>query len=144
MNDITFDNKLTFAEHSFLRSEVQWDSVSLRQHKTAMEKSLFITVARLDGKCIGMCRAVGDGGYLLLLGEVIVLPEYQRQGIGSAMMKRFLDFVADITPHDETVMINLMAAKGKEGFYEKFGFMRRPNEERGAGMCRFYCNKETE
>jgi hypothetical protein len=27
-----------------------------------------------------------------------------------------------------------MAAKDKEGFYEKFGFVSRPRENRGAGM----------
>ena len=144
MNDITFDNTLTFEEHCFLRSEVGWTPVSRRQHDTALEKSLFITVVRDGGKCIGLSRAVGDGGYLLLLGEVIVLPEYQRQGIGSAMMRRFLDFAASTRMPGETVMINLMSAKGKEGFYEKFGFMRRPNDERGAGMCRFFCDEADE
>ena len=28
----------------------------------------------------------------------------------------------------------LGASKGKEGFYEKFGFVTRPNEDLGAGM----------
>ena len=28
----------------------------------------------------------------------------------------------------------LGAAKGKEGFYEKFGFVTRPNDDVGAGM----------
>lgn len=28
----------------------------------------------------------------------------------------------------------LGASKGKENFYEKFGFIARPNEELGAGM----------
>jgi len=27
-----------------------------------------------------------------------------------------------------------MAATGKEGFYEKFGFASRPRDNRGAGM----------
>lgn len=142
MTDITFDNHLTYEEHCFLRDKVNWTPVSLRQHNAAMEKSLFIIVVRHSGKCIGMSRAVGDGGYLLLLGEVIVLPEYQQKGIGRAMMSRFLDF-AERTRHEgETVMINLMSAKGKEEFYEKFGFIRRPNDERGAGMCRFFSDNE--
>ena len=32
------------------------------------------------------------------------------------------------------IMINLQAAKGKEGFYKKFGFIERPNENFGPGM----------
>ena len=37
-------------------------------------------------------------------------------------------------PEDERIMFILGAAKGKEEFYEKMGFIRRPNEESGAGM----------
>lgn len=29
----------------------------------------------------------------------------------------------------------LFATKGKEGFYEKFGFDKRPNEQFGCGMA---------
>ena len=32
------------------------------------------------------------------------------------------------------IMINLQAAKGKEGFYKKFGFIERTNENFGPGM----------
>jgi len=32
------------------------------------------------------------------------------------------------------IAIGLFSAKGKEGFYNKFGFVERPNEKRGAGM----------
>ena len=32
------------------------------------------------------------------------------------------------------VNLNLNSAKGKEPFYEKLGFVERPNEDAGAGM----------
>jgi hypothetical protein len=35
----------------------------------------------------------------------------------------------------EYLSINLMAAKGREAFYEKFGFFRRPTGEYGYGMA---------
>ena len=31
-----------------------------------------------------------------------------------------------------------MAAAGKEGFYERYGFIRRPTERLGAGMALFW------
>jgi hypothetical protein len=31
-----------------------------------------------------------------------------------------------------------MAAKGKEPFYERYGFVQRPNERLGAGMIIFW------
>jgi hypothetical protein len=34
-------------------------------------------------------------------------------------------------------MVVLVAAKGKEEFYEKFGFINRPNDIYGAGMTLF-------
>jgi len=35
---------------------------------------------------------------------------------------------------EQGISVNLMSAKGREPFYEKFGFNVRPNENRGAGM----------
>jgi hypothetical protein len=34
-------------------------------------------------------------------------------------------------------MICLLAAKGKEEFYKKFGFEERPNEKSGSGMSQW-------
>lgn len=64
-------------------------------------------------------------------------PEYQGQGIGREMLSRLMDKALSVADKGETIMINLMAAKDKEPFYEKLGFMRRPNDERGCGMTRF-------
>ena len=33
----------------------------------------------------------------------------------------------------------LMASKGKEAFYERYGFISRPNEKQGAGMQQRIC-----
>jgi hypothetical protein len=35
-------------------------------------------------------------------------------------------------------VVGLMAAKGKESFYEKYGFCKRPDENFGAGMIQFW------
>jgi hypothetical protein len=37
----------------------------------------------------------------------------------------------------EQTLVMLMAAKNKEGFYEKFGFIKRPDETYGAGMSQW-------
>lgn len=38
-------------------------------------------------------------------------------------------------------MFILGAAKGKEAFYEKFGFNKRPNEQSGHGMSMYKVKK---
>ena len=56
----------------------------------ALSHSLVIYVA-LDGDAVvGLIRLVGDGFSSVLVQDLIVLPIYQRQGIGSALMKEAL------------------------------------------------------
>ena len=50
-------------------------------------------------------------------------------------------FVDDTVEEGETAMITLVSAKDKEPFYKKFGFIERPNEDRGAGMYMFHEKK---
>ena len=40
------------------------------------------------------------------------------------------------------VKMTLNSAKGKEAFYEKFGFRVRPNDHAGAGMDQWFINEK--
>ena len=61
----------------------------------ALSHSLAIYVA-LDGDTVvGLIRLVGDGFSSVLVQDLIVLPIYQRQGIGSALMKEALENYKD-------------------------------------------------
>ena len=56
----------------------------------ALSHSLVIYLA-LDGDAVvGLIRLVGDGFSSIFVQDLIVLPSYQRQGIGSSMMKQAL------------------------------------------------------
>lgn len=58
--------------------------------KKALSHSLAIYLA-LDGDAVvGLVRLVGDGFSSIFVQDLIVLPSYQRQGIGSALMKEAL------------------------------------------------------
>ncbi|MGN0588322.1 MAG: GNAT family N-acetyltransferase [Ruminiclostridium sp.] len=136
---IEFKKDITFEEYNELRRLVGWGTISERQFNTSIPNSRFITVGKCDGKTVSMARAVGDGGYHLLIVDVIVHPDFQGQGIGKEMLSQLMDFVKNgYVKKGETTMVSLLSAKGKEPFYEKMGFMRRPNDERGAGMSLFY------
>lgn len=136
---IEFKKDITFEEYNELRRLVGWGTISERQFNTSIPNSRFITVGKSDGKTVSMARAVGDGGYHLLIVDVIVHPDFQGQGIGKEMLSQLMDFVKNgYVEKGETTMVSLLSAKGKEPFYEKMGFMRRPNDERGAGMSLFY------
>ena len=69
-----------------------------------------------------------------MLSDVIVDSAYQGQGIGRKLVEScIIKLKKDMKPGYK-VKITLNSAKGKEAFYEKFGFKVRPNEDAGAGM----------
>ena len=86
-----------------------------------------------EEKLIGMGRLVGDGSMYWYIQDVAVLPEYQRKGIGSAIVERLISH-AQGSLTAPWASIGLTARKGKEPFYEKLGFTRLPNDGCGAGM----------
>ena len=71
---------------------------------------------------------------IAFLSDVIVVPEYQGQGIGRHLVEAVIQRIKDDMKPGYKVKLNLNSAKGKEPFYEKFGFKIRPNEDCGAGM----------
>jgi len=66
--------------------------------------------------------------------DVLVLPEYQRKGIGKTMMSKIMEYVRSKLSEGYFIQVDLMVAKGKEKFYEKFGFVKRPDDNFGCGM----------
>lgn len=51
-----------------------------------------------------------------------MLPEYQGQGIGKRIVNKLLEHVRNTAIPGTGVEVGLTAVKGKEPFYEKFGF----------------------
>lgn len=79
----------------------------------ALSHSLAIYVA-LDGDAeVGLIRLVGDGFSSVLVQDLIVLPIYQRQGIGSALMKEALEDYKDAYQ---------VQTERTLGFYRSMGF----------------------
>ena len=59
---------------------------------------------------------------------------FQKQGLGRLLMEKIMDYLHSQLKTGYRFMVCLMAAKGKEEFYKKFGFIDRPNENFGCGM----------
>lgn len=58
--------------------------------ENAYVNSLRILGAYEDEKLIGIIRVVGDGHSVVFIQDLLVYPEYQRQGIGTALLKKIL------------------------------------------------------
>ena len=120
-----------------LRASVNWKELSREQARLSLEKCLF-TVCAYDGdKAVGMGRIVGDGVVIDYIQDLIVRPDYQKDGIGRKIITRLIEYVKESKLPDTEIMLCLMSAKGREGFYHKFDFISRPTDTLGPGMIRY-------
>ena len=131
------ENTLTAKQFLSLRESVGWKGVEF-QVEQSLKLGLYNVLAKDGEQTVGMGRLVGDGIMYWYVQDVIVDPQYQGQGIGKEIMGHLFRYIEENSLPDTTVTIGLMAAKGKEDFYEKLGFIARPNEIYGPGMIKHH------
>ena len=134
--DIIF-KEYTLTADEFLSIEIKVNCME-ETTKEQAEKSLsnqICSVAAFKGnEIVAIGRLVGDAAIYWLIADIWVLPEYQGKGIGRKIVSWLLQYIRDNGIKGSHAAVFLMCAKDKEGFYEKLGFSRRPNEWEGAGM----------
>lgn len=131
---IIFTDQMTANEYNDLRLSVDWKPLTPGQAERGLGHTAFLVVARNGETAVGMGRVLFDFGYTAYLGDVIVRPEYQGKGIGTEIVNRLVARTMEAAEEGDKIMFILGAAKGKEAFYEKFGFKERPNNFSGSGM----------
>ena len=81
--------------------------------------SVLLTAWDKDRKrLVGLCEFITDGGMTAYLNYLLVEPGYQGRGIGHKLLDLSLDRLTGFR------RIVLLAAPGKERFYEPFGFRK--------------------
>ena len=135
-------NTITPEEYLEMRASVGWSGFPLEQAKAGLEHTTHICTFKKDGKVIGLVRLLWDHGYVVYIADVIVRPDFQGQGIGRELMNHAMDYIKSKLKPGWRIMVNLQAAKDKEGFYKKFGFIERPNEDFGPGMHQWVNSEE--
>lgn len=113
-----------------LFNSVGWER-DVKRVKCNKKHTYFAVSLYIDNKIVGMGRVVGDGSYFTIF-DIVVLKELQGLGIGSIIMREIVGWYKSIADDDTFLYVN--ASKNKEGFYEKFGFRSRPNDDVGADM----------
>ena len=131
------ENCLDLNTYLSLRASVGWKTLSEEQAIRALHNSIYTIVAYIDDKIVGMGRMVGDGAVICYIQDLVVHPSYQRLGVGEALMKRLLEHANELRMEGAELMLCLMCAKGREGFYEKYGFIGRPTDNLGPGMIMY-------
>ena len=131
------ENSMTVEEYLMLRQRVGWRELSQEQAQKALDNSLYVLSAWLDGELVGMSRLVGDGAVICYIQDLIVVPGLQRGGIGTKLVQRLIEVTKSMGFPGTRMMLDLMCAKGREEFYIKNGFIARPTSGLGPGMIQY-------
>lgn len=88
--------------------------------KESFKNSLYVVGAYDEKQLVGLIRVVGDGHSIIYIQDILVLPNYQRQGLGRILINRVLEKYVDVyqkvllTDDQEKVI----------AFYKSLGFER--------------------
>ena len=104
-----------------LYEAVGWTNYTTKPEmlEVAYKNSLHIIGAfNDDEKLIGVLRGVGDGASILFIQDILVYPEYQHQGIGTALLQKTLEKYKDVYQ----IQLATDDSKKTVSFYESNGF----------------------
>lgn len=124
----------TADEFNMLTEVVGWGKRINEIVEEALSNTL-CSICAYDGeKLIGYGRIIGDKTIFLYIQDVMIIPEYQGKKIGTGIMNTLLEKINEYKKVNPEIRTYLGASKGRESFYERFGFISRPNDDLGAGM----------
>ena len=120
MIKITKETSVSIDDVLHLYQAVGWTNYTNQPQmlEQALSHSLATYLARDGEEIVGLVRLVGDGFSSVFVQDLIVLPSYQRQGIGSNLMKEALADYKDV------YQIQLVTEETEKtlGFYRSLGF----------------------
>ena len=124
---------LTVEEYIEIYSSVGWELWPKEQIAIALTYSKFTVCVKDDGNAVGMGRFVGDGIYCDVK-DIAVSPSHQGRGVGRMIMEAIITHIRETTPKGYGICVQLISTENKEGFYERFGFGKKPGDGMGHGM----------
>lgn len=128
------ENVNSIKEFNYLYDAVGWGSYDEKVSEKALANTMYSVSVYDNDKIIGYGRIIGDGICFLYIHDVMIIPKYQNKKVGSQIMNKLLEKVNQIKIENPYVRVYLGASKGKEKFYERFGFITREDANLGSGM----------
>lgn len=103
-----------------LYTSVGWTNYTDKPNmlENAYKNSLKIIGAYVDQKLVGIIRVVGDGYSIIYIQDILILPEYQHHGIGTALINKVREIYK--TVYQKTLMTD--DTEKTIQFYKSVGF----------------------
>lgn len=117
-----------------LYTSVGWEPPCIEQVKAALQNTLVSFVAYEGERTVGMVRLLGDGGMSFYVKDFAVVPNYQGQGVGKALMSAVQEYILSHIRENWAVSLELISTKEAVNFYKRQGFEERPCDWDGPGM----------
>lgn len=86
--------------------------------RKGFENSMLTLAAYEDEQLLGIIRTVGDGHTSVFVQDILVFPEYQRKGVGSALLQAILDRYS----HVRQIELTTDNTPKTIAFYKSMGF----------------------
>lgn len=140
MEIVIRQNQLKISEFQSTRIACGLEPLERTLVKRALTNSLLTLTAEWGSEVVGLLRVAGDGSFIFVLADVMVLPTYRNRGIASALLAHALNYIGALMPPGHAAMVSLIAAKGKEDLYRRAGFFETPCGSVPAQMVAFVRN----
>ena len=129
--DVKLDYSITIDEFFEMVESVGWNTYSRQQLEKALQNTMYMVKATVNGELAGMGRVVGDYSIVCVLTDICVKPEFQRQGIGLKIVLELKKLIENNVSDGEKMQIELTPTAGNEDFYTKAGFKYKPDKITG-------------
>jgi len=129
--DIKLDYSITTDEFLEMVKSVGWKTYSKEQINKALNNTMYMLKATVNGKLAGIGRVVGDCSIVCILSDICVKPEFQGNGIGFKIITELKKLIEQNVHEGEKIQIELTPTAGNEAFYQKVGFKYKPEKITG-------------
>lgn len=118
-----------------LYSSVGWTAYTNAPDKLrrGFENSPLVFAAYECDRLVGLIRCVGDRETIVYIQDILVSPEYQRQGIGSALLQEVVSHFS----HVRQIVLSTDREERTLQFYKSLGFVLMEQ----IGCCGFMYSK---
>lgn len=119
--------------------KIAWRHRIAEEIETAFRNSTTTIFVFDQDKIIAFGRVIGDGRYYAVLADIVVDPDYQKQGLGKYLVTTLNNQLANYH------FVTLTAAPGKDNFYKSIGWKKQTTAfiwPQGPKQLRQHCEEE--
>lgn len=131
---ITYTNTITEKNANSIRAAVGFRRIHPEQLQASLDGSAFIIAAYDQNRAVGMARLIWDGGSVALIHDILVIPEYQMQGIEGELVTHIFDFLNSKLKPGWGIQVDVRAWDHQDEFFEVLGF-KFPRLNDAVSLC---------